>query len=141
MSTSAAAALPVIGTTASPSIASEAESPFCKPDEILARARFVIETLRTRYVCEGFQIDEEGAARALTYLEGLAAGVPESDDDDFLEDVVKFFSDHGQSIDWVICGDPAVMICREASFSRRAHEMNPEVPVCKWGRVGLPESA
>jgi hypothetical protein len=41
-------------------------------------------------------------------------GKPERDNE-FKMDVVEFFEAHGQSLDWVICGDPSVMICRLAA--------------------------
>jgi hypothetical protein len=40
----------------------------------LARAEQVIDTLRTRYICAGWALDEEGAAYVLRYYRRWAAG-------------------------------------------------------------------
>jgi hypothetical protein len=40
----------------------------------LKRAELAIETLRTRHVADGFQLDEAGAARTLSYLRDCATG-------------------------------------------------------------------
>lgn len=83
--------------------------------QIFARAKHVIETLRTRYVCEGFSIDEDAAAQVLLYLASKSV----SEDDDGWRMVVDFFGTHGQSLDWILSGDPGVMICQAAARSSR----------------------
>src|ERR1700722_7000692 len=50
----------------------------------LGRAEFMIERLRTRYVCEGWHgrgLDEDAAARALAYFRNWSAGGPEDADE------------------------------------------------------------
>ena len=88
----------------------------------LQRLEQVIDTLRTRFVCKGWHpngLDETAAARALAYFR---AGCPEESDEDFAERKAAFgfVSGHGQSIDWIILGDPVGLICRAAEHSRRA---------------------
>jgi hypothetical protein len=46
------------------------------------------------------------------------AGAPE--DDQEWEAACAFFYDHGQSLDWIVMGDPGGMICRGAARSARA---------------------
>jgi hypothetical protein len=91
----------------------------------LARLEQVIEALRTCVVCEGWHpngLDEATAARALAYFR---AGCPEESDEDFVEReaAFDFISGHGQSIDWIILGDPVGLICRAAEHSRRAQSV------------------
>jgi hypothetical protein len=84
----------------------------------LARTEQVVDYLRTRFICEGWHgrgLDEEAAARTLEYFR---RGMP--DDDPDFETVIRFFGDHGQSLDWIFAGDPGGMICRGAANSRRA---------------------
>jgi hypothetical protein len=88
----------------------------------LARLEQLVETLRTRAVCEGWHpngLDEAAATRALAYFR---AGCPEESDEDFAEReaAFDFISSHGQSLDWVVGGDPLGLICRAAAHSRRA---------------------
>jgi hypothetical protein len=86
---------------------------------ILQRFQYVLDALRTRYVCEGWRgLDEAAATQAFKYFVGLAAGAPADDDEE--EFAVRFICDHGQSLDWITSGDPNVMICRMASTSPRA---------------------
>jgi hypothetical protein len=81
---------------------------------ILERAEEMIDTLRTRHVREGWQgPDEVAAERLLQYFRQRAEGVP--DDVDEWYAVMSFFKDHGQSLDWILLGDPKVMICQLAS--------------------------
>jgi hypothetical protein len=82
----------------------------------------MIETLRACAVCDGWHpngLDEAAAARALACFR---AGLPEESDHDFAERdaAFKFISNHGQSLDWIICGDAGGMICRSAARSNRA---------------------
>jgi hypothetical protein len=78
--------------------------------EMVARAEYVIDTLRTRYVHQGRKFDEEAAQRALNALRfGKTKG-----------DALTFFSHHGQSLNWIVLGDPAGMICGMAAQSEQA---------------------
>src|ERR1700748_639324 len=97
----AAAAAPVVSpsiATAAPAIApalpaewSAAASP--------KRAEEVVELLRTRYIREGWKIDEDAAERALAYCRKYAEDG--SDPDDEREAAMDFFYSHGMSLDWI----------------------------------------
>ena len=81
---------------------------------ILARAEQVVDdVLRTRYVCQCWKLDEEAAARMLRYFRRKAAGAPDNDQE--WQAVVAFCGEHGQSLDWIVQGDPAGMICSAAA--------------------------
>jgi hypothetical protein len=93
---------------------------------MLGRAEFVIECLRTRYITEGWHgrgLDEDAAARTLAYFRNRSAGGP--DDVDEWMVAVNFIGDHGQSIDWVVLGDPGGLICKAAKHSERAALASP----------------
>jgi hypothetical protein len=49
---------------------------------ILARVVEIVDLLRTRYVCEGWKIDEKAAERALAYFRRRADGPSFKDEDD-----------------------------------------------------------
>jgi hypothetical protein len=52
---------------------------------VLDRAEFMIECLRIKYICEGWHghgLDEDAAARALTYFRGQAAGKRDNANED-----------------------------------------------------------
>jgi hypothetical protein len=85
---------------------------------MLARAEQIIDLLRTRYVCENWKLDEEAAERMLQYFRHRAAGAP--DDDQEFQAVVAFSGTHGQSLDWIVMGNPGGMICGAAARSAQA---------------------
>ncbi len=93
---------------------------------ILARAEQVIDVLRTSYVCEGWKLDEEGASRTLRYFRSRVAGSPDEDEERY---VIEFLGDHGQSLDWVIAGDPGSMICARAKHSTQAAKVAAHDPI------------
>jgi hypothetical protein len=78
---------------------------------MFARVEQMIELLRIRYMCAGWNFDEEAAARTLKYFQRMAANprLDDDDDDDYRkwETVRAFISDHGQSFDWIIYGNGA----------------------------------
>jgi hypothetical protein len=81
----------------------------------------IVALLRTRDVCDGWKIDNDLADSALGYLKKLAAG--EFSEDQAVDQIpvlIRFCDAHNQSLDWVLLGDPAVMICESASRSERA---------------------
>jgi len=88
------------------------------PSAILARAEEVVEVLRTRHVREGWNMDERASARALEYFRTSA--VNGLDDDELRRAAIEFLVSHGQSLDWVFCGNPIGMICGLATASQRA---------------------
>jgi hypothetical protein len=85
----------------------------------LERARYVVECLRTRFVREGWQesFDEEGAARTLRYIEGQVAGKRSLQLEE--QPAIYWLLDHGQSLGWILRGDPGGMICQCAHHSSR----------------------
>jgi hypothetical protein len=85
---------------------------------MLRRAEHCVECLRTRYVCDGWKMDEEAAERMLQYFRSQAEGQPENDEE--WQAAVAFIGSHGQSLDWILRGEPEVMICGVASRSDRA---------------------
>jgi hypothetical protein len=95
---------------------------------ILARAEQVVDLLRTRYVCEGWHekgLDEPAAERMLQYFcrQADGDGAPEDDQDPEWEAALAFFFDHGQSLDWIMLGNPGGMITGAAACSARAEKI------------------
>jgi hypothetical protein len=86
----------------------------------LARLEQAVDVLRTRYVCEGWAIDEAGAERALAYFR---KGCP--DDDEEWGSALFFMVSHGLSAGWIITGDPYAMIALRASQSKQAAKTDP----------------
>lgn len=86
----------------------------------LARCEQVVDTLRTKFICQGWTMDEAGAQRALSYFRNPVVTGPGEDDDYAYWEAEAFLRDHGQSLDWVLDGDLGGMICRLAAHSRRA---------------------
>jgi hypothetical protein len=87
----------------------------------LARAKQIVDLLSTCYVREGWKIDEAAAERALAYCRANAKDG--SDPDDERKAALDFFHSHGQSLDWVFCGDIGGMVCGLAKHSQRAHDI------------------
>ncbi|WP_219682156.1 hypothetical protein [Bradyrhizobium canariense] len=116
VSSAAAAGAPAVAMNLAP------HEPVVDHQGILARVEQIVDVLRTRYICEGWQMDEDGAARALNYFRRHVEGPGFKDEDeDTLEftRVLEFFRSHGQSLDWAHDGDLAGMICRLAKVSPR----------------------
>ncbi len=91
---------------------------------MLARAEHVIETFRTRFISDDFTLDNDGAERVLRYFRRASEGYP--DDDTEWGAVIDFFSVHGKSLDWVLCGTVDGMICRTAALTvyERSHRQD-----------------
>jgi hypothetical protein len=85
---------------------------------ILERFEQIIDLLRTCHVREGWRLDEEGAERTLRYFRRMAKGGRE-DHHEFTA-AREFLYRNGQSLDWVILGDPRGMICHAAAQSAAA---------------------
>jgi hypothetical protein len=85
---------------------------------ILARVEQIIDLLRTRYVCDGWKLDEEGAERTLRYFRHCADGGRDNNRE--YTAAREFLYRNGQSLDWVIAGDPGGMICHAAAQSAGA---------------------
>jgi hypothetical protein len=82
-----------------------------------ARAEEIVSLLRTSYVREGWQMDEAFAERMLTFFR-KHAGDGSAPPDDEWEVALDFLYSHGQSLDWVLWGDPRVMICKLVGADR-----------------------
>jgi hypothetical protein len=92
-----------------------------RPASALPRAKQIVELLSTCYVREGWKINKAAAKRALAFVRGYAKDG--SDPDDGRKAALDFFHSHGQSLDWVFCGDIGGMICGLAKHSERAAEV------------------
>jgi hypothetical protein len=100
---------------------------------ILARAEHMIATLRRSYGSENWATaDEEAAARTLQYFRACAAGL---DDEEEWGATIEFFGVHGQSFDWIFCGDPVTMIHGMAAHSHRAAMADPVFAVIEEHRA------
>ncbi|MHC1947296.1 hypothetical protein IF803_23225 [Bradyrhizobium sp. UFLA06-06] len=114
-----------------------AEMRFATKDEAaLARIEQVVDYLRTRYVREGWKIDESEAALALDYYRRRAHGPAFKDEDadtTAFYRAIEFFRSHGQSLDWVHDGNPVGLICDAARHSKRGNGL------AELARVGKPE--
>jgi hypothetical protein len=94
-----------------------------RPAASLPRAEQIVELLTTCYVREGWKIDKAAAKRALAYVRKYAKDG--SDPDEGRRVAMDFFHSHGQSLDWVFCGDIGGMICGLAKHSERAAALKP----------------
>ena len=108
-----AAALMSMTAVAAPSIAAGAFD--TRDDDHTAaarRAREVVDVLCDAHVRPGWKIDEEAASRAIAWFDARARG--EVSDAEPLSDegaaAFSFLGAHGQSLDWVIQGDPRGLI-------------------------------
>jgi hypothetical protein len=92
-----------------------------RPVTSLPRAEQIVELLSTCYVRKGWKIDKAAAKRALAYVRKYAKDG--SDPDEGRRVAMDFFHSHGQSLDWVFCGDIGGMICGLAKHSERAADI------------------
>jgi hypothetical protein len=103
------------------------------PAGALVRFEMTLATLRDRYICDGWSLDEKAAEQVLQYFRERAAAGTWAIDEDSPEEMAKeqtardFLQEHGQSLDWVICGDLHVQICRGAAGSARATRSDAEL--------------
>jgi hypothetical protein len=85
------------------------------PGAALMRMQHVVECLRAKFAQEGSIFDESNAQRVLDYFQRRAAAGEYLDDEgDDEEFAIAFIGDHNQSLDWIFCGDPGVMIWKAA---------------------------
>ena len=83
----------------------------------LRRLEHVVAVLANCPDICGFVPDQAEAQRATAYCRRRVAGEPEDDDDSLLEFIVA----SGQSVDWVLFGDPGMMICMLAAGTLRSN--------------------
>jgi hypothetical protein len=111
-----AGALPIVA--AIPTAAAPAMPAGSERAGAFARMEQIVELLRTCYVREGWKIDDEAAERALAFARQYAKDGSETDEGH--QAAIDFVGSHGQSLDWVFCGDVGGMVCRLAKHSERA---------------------
>jgi hypothetical protein len=70
--------------------------------QALKRIEYVVSILREGYVAEGFRLDEDAAARVVAYFRRPS----ELDFDPEQRFALDWVRDHGQSLDWILSGDP-----------------------------------
>lgn len=82
----------------------------------IARAKHMVEILRDRVVCDGWHehFDRE---RAAEFLDAVRREDYSADNDSAQATVTAWVNDHGQSFDWLYCGDPAGLLCNAAEQS------------------------
>lgn len=100
------------------------------------RAREIVRTLGERIVRDGWVFDRTRAARFLNNIRKL-----DPDDGDAMEPIVEWVSDHGQSLDWIFCGNPSVMICRLASIATVPTKAKPKLVVITSDGPATPGAA
>ncbi len=117
----AAASIPVAST----SIAN-ADAKINAP---LMRAEEMVKALREGYCSEDFELDERAAELMLSYLRSRDMWADDShlsneeldeDTEKFYRNVADFADRYNQSLDWLVRGDPSVMICSRAAQSQEA---------------------
>jgi hypothetical protein len=74
----------------------------------LRRAVEIIRLLGERHIRDGWVLDR---ARATLFIESMCKLDPTDDNSNEMSTILDWVSDHGQSLDWIFCGDPSVMIC------------------------------
>jgi hypothetical protein len=84
---------------------------------IVRRAEEVTDRLQKYYGPDWTSGDQEAAAGVLAYCRDRGAGLP--DDETAWKATLSFFWDYGQSLDYVMYGDPASMIAKSAARSPR----------------------
>jgi hypothetical protein len=70
--------------------------------------------LRSKYVADGWQLNEQ---RAADFLDALRRLDFENDESLEMKSVLDWVHDHGQSLDRIFQGDVAAMICAGAANS------------------------
>ena len=70
---SGAVAVPLASVAALAATTAPVLGDLASAQAMLARAEQTIDVLRTRYVCEGWKLDEEAASRTLRYFQRRAA--------------------------------------------------------------------
>ena len=110
-----------VGAVASPAAAAAllepAETSGLDWPAIILRAEGVTDRLQKYYGPDWTSGDQDAAAGVLTYCRDRGAGLPP--DETAWKATLEFFWDYGQSLDYVMYGDPASMIAKSAARSPR----------------------
>ena len=80
------------------------------------RLEAIVDCLTTRGVSASVSVDHRVAQRVIEYCRQRGRGA--KFDAEREQELTSFISDHNQSFDWVILGDPADMICQRAEGTR-----------------------
>jgi hypothetical protein len=113
----AAAAALAVGAGANVAAISMAKAVGLDWPAIVPRAEAVVDKLQNYYGAEWSIADQDAAAAMLKYCRDRGAGLP--DDETAWKGTLEFFWDYGQSLDWVVYGDPVSMIATMAARSPR----------------------
>jgi hypothetical protein len=102
-----------------PPVASDADDPAGHPDATMVEhAERAVDILRTRNICDGWTVDEAAADRMLSLLR--ASSPADQEDNGAAAATIEFCEAHGQSMDWLLWGDPIGMVSSAAARSPRA---------------------
>lgn len=115
-------AMPEVSTISLQSSATGTAEKTFDPSAALARAESLVRCLREGRVADAFHLDDTAAERMLRYFKKEARKPGSATEADF-DHVLDFCRMHDQSLDWLFCGEPGVMICRAAKGSPRAEEI------------------
>jgi hypothetical protein len=108
-----AAAVPALALPAVVAAAPTAPDATCE-SAIVARAEQIVDLLRTRRICEGWKLDE---VRADQFLQNVRRLDLKAGDTDLEGEIIAWAHDHGQSLDWLLEGDPIRLVCGGAAQS------------------------
>jgi hypothetical protein len=119
----------VASLASSVAIADPVDSPSIAPvpaveskEAIIARAEELVDVLSTSHVREGWSLDKD---RATQFLENVRQLDIAAGDTDHERKIIEWVRDHGQSLDWLLCGDPGVMVCKAAARSMISNVVDP----------------
>jgi hypothetical protein len=93
---------------------------------IVVRAEQIVDLLRTRRICEGWKLDK---VRADQFLQNVRRLDLKAGDTDLEGEIIAWAHDHGQSLDWLLAGDPISLVCEGAAHSNCAP--NPDAKVVR----------
>jgi hypothetical protein len=80
----------------------------------LARAEQIVDVLRTRYIRDGWRLNEQWATK---FLDAVRRPYEGNGDSEEMTVILEWMSAHGQSLDWLWLGNPGSMICMLGSLA------------------------
>lgn len=108
-----AAALPALAMPALLPTDTAAAPQLDSREAMVARAKQISDLLGTCYIRKGWSFDK---ARAAAILESICRLDDEDGDGEHFQAVRDWTYDHGQSLDWLLFGDPSGMITGSAAL-------------------------
>jgi hypothetical protein len=84
---------------------------------MIQRAEQLVEILSTCYVREGWH-ESLDRNRAAKFLENVRRHKLSAEDTDLETEIMNWVFDHGQSLDWLLVGDPRGLICAQTPEKR-----------------------